>query len=286
MNGPASAPCRRIPRMPESGVDDARVTRVVVQSENKLCNTCVRAENSLARPRPRYRRARGTRPGPDGAAQGVPSVACHGGIRALPWLRAEPGANACADHRLEPARRQTALYHEGCAGSRARAAARPGGDAPDDAHQRHPDHRLRTAAFPGGPARPAAAGRRGRGDRGAEPRRGPRRARRLGRPPAGHRRALLGARPGGRARLRRAAHRSPRAPPGRPADRDAGVLREAAHGDRLEGPDQRPGHGRRPRRAPRPAHRPPAAARHRRDSACRWAANGSTRSRRSTSRTR
>ena len=60
-------------------------------------------------------------------------------------------------------------------------------------------------------------------------------------------------------RLTEARERSRR----RPADRDAGVLREAAHGDRLEGPDQRPGHGRRPRRAPRPAHRPAAAARHR-----------------------
>ena len=30
----------------------------------------------------------------------------------------------------------------------------------------------------------------------------------------------------------------PRAAPARPADRDAGVLREAADGDRLEGPDQ------------------------------------------------
>jgi len=49
------------------------------------------------------------RPGPGRTAQGVPSVACHGGIRALSWLRAEPGANARADHRLEPARRQTAL---------------------------------------------------------------------------------------------------------------------------------------------------------------------------------
>jgi hypothetical protein len=33
----------------ENGVDDARVTRVVVQPENKLCHTCVRAENSAAR---------------------------------------------------------------------------------------------------------------------------------------------------------------------------------------------------------------------------------------------
>ena len=31
-----------------------------------------------------------------------------------------------------------------------------------------------------------------------------------------------------------------------PAGRDAGLLREASHDDRLEGPDQRPGHGRRP----------------------------------------
>ncbi len=57
---------------------------------------------------------------------------------------------------------------------------------------------------------------------------------------------------------------APRRAPGRPADRDARLLREAAHRDRLEGPDQRPGHGRRPRRAPRPAHRPAAAPRHRR----------------------
>src|SRR6185312_5066428 len=73
MNGPVSPPGRRVPRMPESGVDDARVTRVIVQSENKLCNTCVRAENSSARLRSRrgsgvpVARARGTgqvRPGP------------------------------------------------------------------------------------------------------------------------------------------------------------------------------------------------------------------------------
>src|SRR5689334_14567879 len=73
-----------------------------------------------------------------------------------------------------------------------------------------------------------------------------------------------------RAGVRRAAAGGPRAPPGRSADRDARVLREAAHGNRLEGPDQRPGHGRRPRRAPRPGHRPPAAPRHRRG----WPAGG------------
>ena len=50
-------------------------------------------------------------------------------------------------------------------------------------------------------------------------------------------------------------------PAGRAADRHAGLLREAPHRDRLEGPDQRPGHGRRPRRAPRPAHLQAAAAR-------------------------
>jgi len=61
MNGPASALYRRMPRMLEGGVDHARVTRVVVQSENKLCNTCVRAENSSARPAPQH--PRGTRPG-------------------------------------------------------------------------------------------------------------------------------------------------------------------------------------------------------------------------------
>src|SRR4051812_47421429 len=113
MNGPASPPGPPCPRIPENGIDDARVTRVVVQSENKLCNTCVRAETSPASLR-LTARARGApvarprhRPGPGRTAQGVPSVACHGGIRALSWLRAEPGANARADHRLEPARRQT-----------------------------------------------------------------------------------------------------------------------------------------------------------------------------------
>jgi len=62
MTGPASAPGRHFPRMQKNGAGDARLTRVVVQSENKLCNTCVRAENSLARPRvpPRPRH----RPGP------------------------------------------------------------------------------------------------------------------------------------------------------------------------------------------------------------------------------
>ena len=63
---------------------------------------------------------------PGRARPGVASVACHGGIRALSWLRAEPGANAHADHRLEPARRQTALYHEGCAGSRGPGSRPPG----------------------------------------------------------------------------------------------------------------------------------------------------------------
>src|SRR5439155_276654 len=75
---------------------------------------------------PARRARRGAGPGRLRAAQGVPSVACHGGIRALPWLRAEPGANACADHRLEPVRRQTALYHEGCAGSRVPGGRPPG----------------------------------------------------------------------------------------------------------------------------------------------------------------
>ena len=47
----------------------------------------------------------------------------------------------------------------------------------------------------------------------------------------------------------------------RPLRRDAGLLREAAHDDRLEGPDQRPAPGRLRRRQRGPAHRPRAAAR-------------------------
>ena len=47
---------------------------------------------------------------------------------------------------------------------------------------------------------------------------------------------------------------------GRPADRDARVLREAAHHDRLEGPDQRPPPGRLRRRGHRAAPGPRAAA--------------------------
>ncbi len=46
----------------------------------------------------------------------------------------------------------------------------------------------------------------------------------------------------------------------RPAGRDAGLLREAADDDRLEGPDQRPPPGRMRRRQRRPADRPQAAA--------------------------
>src|SRR5260370_24444351 len=56
------------------------------------------------------------RPRPARGGQGVASVACHGGIGALPWLRvygSKPGARACAYHRLEPARQQTALYRIG-----------------------------------------------------------------------------------------------------------------------------------------------------------------------------
>ena len=70
-----------------------------------------------------------------------------------------------------------------------------------------------------------------------------------------------------------------------PADRDAGLLREAADDDRLEGPDQRPAPGRLRRRQRRPAHGPQAAARGPRRSGCRSAASSSTRSRRSTSPT-
>ena len=72
----------------------------------------------------------------------------------------------------------------------------------------------------------------------------------------------------------------------RPADRDARLLREAAHDDRLEGADQRPLPRRLLRRQRRPAHGAHAAARRCSTSACRSAASSSTRSRRSTSPTR
>ena len=59
----------------------------------------------------------------------------------------------------------------------------------------------------------------------------------------------------------RAAGRAARGARGGPARGHAGLLREAAHGDRLEGPDQRPRHGRHPRRAPGPAAGPAVPAR-------------------------
>ena len=70
-----------------------------------------------------------------------------------------------------------------------------------------------------------------------------------------------------------------------PLRRDARLLREAAHDDRLEGPDQRPAPGRQRRRQLGPAHGAPAAAARCSTSACRSAASSSTRSRRSTSPT-
>ena len=84
------------------------------------------------------------------------------------------------------------------------------------------------------------------------------------RPPARDHRAVLDPRPGGRGRLRDAARAGARAARRRPRDRDAGLLREAAHHRRLEGADQRPlperqlPHQRGPARRARPprAHQP------------------------------
>src|SRR6185503_3802130 len=105
--------------MPESGVDDARVTRVIVQSENKLCNTCVRTENSSARLRSRrgsgasVARARGTGPG-----RAVPPRVYHRSrVTVVSALYPGSGRSRALTRALitacEPARRQTALSHEG-----------------------------------------------------------------------------------------------------------------------------------------------------------------------------
>ena len=76
-----------------------------------------------------------------------------------------------------------------------------------------------------------------------------------------------------------------RGPRRRPAGRDAGLLREAAHDGRLEGADQRPPPRRLGRRQLRPADRPRAPARRPRRRASWSAASSSIRSHRSTSPT-
>src|SRR4029077_8696769 len=45
---PGLCPGPSLPRMQKNGAGDARVTRLVVQSENRLCNTCVQTQNSLS----------------------------------------------------------------------------------------------------------------------------------------------------------------------------------------------------------------------------------------------
>ena len=86
---------------------------------------------------------------------------------------------------------------------------------------------------------------------------------RQGRPAAGRHRPVLDPRPGRRARVRATGSRPSATQHADDArDRDARLLREAAHHGRLEGPDQRPVPRRELPHQRGPAHRAPAAARH------------------------
>ena len=146
--------------------------------------------------------------------------------------------------------------------------------------------RLVPLVAPARAARGAAAVRRARRGAAARPRRGPGDPRRRRRSAAGRGRAVQRPRRRCDPRLRRAPEPAGRAAARRPVRGDAGLLREAAHDDRLEGADQRPA----PRRLQRRQHR-----------ACGWrggccwrcwrwgcrsAASSLTRSPRSTSPTR
>ena len=119
----------------------------------------------------------------------------------------------------------------------------------------------------------------------ARPRRGRGHPRPRGRPPARGRRAVQRPRRRRRARVRPAPERSGRRPERRPLHRDARLLREAAHDDRLEGPDQRPAPGRQRRRQHAGCTWPAGCCSRCSTWACRSAASSSTRSRRSTSPT-
>ncbi len=106
-----------------------------------------------------------------------------------------------------------------------------------------------------------------------------------GRPPAGDRRAVQRPRRRGGARVRPAPQRKGERARRRPLHRDAGLLREAPHDHRLEGPDQRPAPGRQRRRQRRPADGARAAAARCSTWGSRSAASSWTRSPRSTSPT-
>ena len=153
------------------------------------------------------------------------------------------------------------------------------------AHRR-PPHRTDPAAdsarHPDGEAAARRSGRRPRWPRAG------RRSRACcaaGRPAGGGRRPVLDPRPRRGPRVRRAACRRCAAElRGRAGDRDARLLREAAHHGRLEGPDQRPAPRRQLRDQRGPAPRARACCSTSPSWACRPAASSSTRSRRSTSR--
>src|SRR5271165_721132 len=126
-----------------------RMTRMVVPPENQLGGPCVHAQNSLAGVR-----MTGPRPPAWPAGGRVYHRSRVTAVSALyPGSRRSQAFAPALTHRLEPVRRQTALYRYGV-----RWLPGPGqppareGEARDDAHQRHPNHRLRATVFSCGPA--------------------------------------------------------------------------------------------------------------------------------------
>src|SRR5690606_18972504 len=108
------------------------------------------------------------------------------------------------------------------------------------AHRRPPHPQPRATDFPGRAAGPDSLRRPGLADRGRRAPCAGRDPARPRRPPRGGDRTLLDPRPGRGDGVRAAPASAAREPRRRAGDRDAGVLREAAHHRRLEGPDQRP----------------------------------------------